>query len=395
MPHNNFGKIQLSDISGKVQCRLINMTMTGKEKLYFLLDAIVDARDIAPSGQPLVIDPVNDLNRKYRPIELIQLFTKLVKDEKVLRVIQAPSWTKEDDIIRNLDPYDYADDGCWHIELLPSFAEYFFRTQSEPEYFEFTGRRPTPIKAEDKEIDQWLEKKDKETLKKIWQVIFVLNSEWQLRDEDTFKIPIEKFVKDWTDNERELESILTNLHNRKIIEVSRKLGETPPTDDPNKPQGSIWATIKDQPEIIRKEDAQIRLSTKKFGYLVNKLRSLVAENKVGSPTIHQTSADIEWQDNFLWQGNDFVFGNYGKIAFVESDRKKLFKLLTDAKGNWVTVQKMEKEVGKNIRPTIGQIEQKLGSELKKHVSIPSTQEDNAGQKPSQGAYRIKFVSKPQ
>lgn len=402
MPHNNFGKIQLSDISGKVQCRLINMTMTGKEKLYFLLDAIVDARDIAPSGQPLVIDPVNDLNRKYRPIELIQLFTKLVKDEKVLRVIQAPSWTKEDDIIRNLDPYDYADDGCWHIELLPSFAEYFFRTQSEPEYFEFTGRKPTPIKVEDKEIDQWLERKNEETLKKIRQVVLVLNSEWQLRDEDTFKIPIEKLVKDWVDNERELEAVLSNLHNRKIIEVSRKLGETPPTNDLNKPQGSIWATIIDQPEIIRREDTQIRLFTKKFDYLVNKLHTIAAESGNAEktiPTTQQSSTGIEWQEDFQWHGNDFVFGDYGKATFVSPDRKKLFRLLTDAKGHWVTVQKMvketEKDEGTYIRPTLGQIERQLDSKIRKHISIPSTQEDDAGQKPSQGAYRLKFVSKPQ
>jgi hypothetical protein len=29
--------------------------MTGKEKLYFLLDAIEDARPLAPSGQPVLI----------------------------------------------------------------------------------------------------------------------------------------------------------------------------------------------------------------------------------------------------------------------------------------------------------------------------------------------------
>ncbi len=73
------------DISGKP----MNMTMSGKEKLYFLLDAIIDAKNIAPSGQPLLIDPTNDLNRKYRGIELEQLFTKLENDEKVLRALSS------------------------------------------------------------------------------------------------------------------------------------------------------------------------------------------------------------------------------------------------------------------------------------------------------------------
>lgn len=43
--------------------------MDGKEKLYFLLDAIEDARTIAPSGQPLMIDPMNDLSGNYREVD--------------------------------------------------------------------------------------------------------------------------------------------------------------------------------------------------------------------------------------------------------------------------------------------------------------------------------------
>jgi hypothetical protein len=50
--------------------------MDSKEKIYFLLNRIDDARAIAPSEQPLIIDPVNDLNQNYRDIELKQLFLK-------------------------------------------------------------------------------------------------------------------------------------------------------------------------------------------------------------------------------------------------------------------------------------------------------------------------------
>jgi hypothetical protein len=114
------------------------MYMTGKQKLYFLLDAIEDARIIAPSGQRLLIDPTNDLNRNYRESELVQLFTKLEVDEKVLKVLK-PS-KRVNSVLDDFDPYDFVDDGCWHIELLPSFNNYFFKIQSEPEYYEFTGR---------------------------------------------------------------------------------------------------------------------------------------------------------------------------------------------------------------------------------------------------------------
>lgn len=131
--------------------------MTGKEKLYFLLNGIDDVREISPSGQPLKIDPMNDLYGNYRPVELSQLFTKLEKDDQILKVLKTPSRTKTIDFVEgigHLDPYEPAyepDDGCWHIELLPAFNEYFAKIQNEPKYQEFSGKKPAP-KAQESTI---------------------------------------------------------------------------------------------------------------------------------------------------------------------------------------------------------------------------------------------------
>jgi len=92
--------------------------MNGKQKLYFLLDAIDDARVLSPQGQPLKIHATHDLNNKYRGIELDQLFTKLEKDEKVIKIIKTGNRIKEVENMYGLGEYD---DGCWHIKLLPSF----------------------------------------------------------------------------------------------------------------------------------------------------------------------------------------------------------------------------------------------------------------------------------
>ncbi len=113
--------------------------MSGKEKLYFLLDAIEDARVLAPSGQPLKIHATHDLNRKYRGIELDQLFTKLKKDEKVIKIIKSGNRIKE---VGSRYGLNKPDDGCWYLELLPSFNDYFNKIQREPEYQKFTGRKP-------------------------------------------------------------------------------------------------------------------------------------------------------------------------------------------------------------------------------------------------------------
>lgn len=118
--------------------------MNGKQKLYFLLDAIEDARVLAPLGQPLKIHATHDLNNNYRGIELDQLFIKLEKDEKVLRVIKAGNRIKE---VGSRYGLNEPDDGSWHIELLPSFDDYFTRNQEEPEYQDFTGKTPKKRKT--------------------------------------------------------------------------------------------------------------------------------------------------------------------------------------------------------------------------------------------------------
>lgn len=105
----------------------------------------------------------------------------------------------------------------------------------------------------------------------------------------------------------------------------------------------------------------------------------------------------DWQDDFEWEGNKFVFGVYGRTAlFSSKTRLKLFHELTNAKGGWVKVVDLKKIIEKNeayIRPTIGQIERSFHNSLRDHISIPSTESDDLQPKPLQGAYRIKFTLK--
>jgi hypothetical protein len=160
--------------------------MTGKQKLYFLLDVIVDIREITPSGQPLIIDPTNDLNRNYRDIELSQLFSKLENDQQILKVIQEPSRTKRIGIVEELDPYDSyeaSNDGCYHIELLPSFDEYFQKIQSEPEYQQFTGKKPKNAVVADDITPHKPSVYERKALEKIWTVLQEIEEKRQIGTE--------------------------------------------------------------------------------------------------------------------------------------------------------------------------------------------------------------------
>lgn len=50
--------------------------MSGKEKIYFLLNRIDDARAITPKGEPVKIHATHDLNNNYRGHELDNIFKK-------------------------------------------------------------------------------------------------------------------------------------------------------------------------------------------------------------------------------------------------------------------------------------------------------------------------------
>lgn len=152
--------------------------MSGKEKLYFLLNRIEDARSIAPSGRPITLHLANDLNNRFTRIELTQLLDKLQLDEKVLRVVKIPNEILSDEF---LDPYADVDDGGYYIEILPTFEAYFLKIQQEPEYQEFTGKKPQPAQAQNEILPQ----PNREALEKIWNVLQEIEEKRQLGNENS------------------------------------------------------------------------------------------------------------------------------------------------------------------------------------------------------------------
>jgi len=469
--------------------------MDGKEKLYFLLDAIADAWTITPSGQPLIIDPMNDLNDKIGEVELKQLFTKLEKDEQILRVLQIPSGIKKVEILEDLDPYDppyQNDDGCWHIELLPAFDGYFSKIQHEPEYQEFTGKKPVGkavkpssgtlmtyeqkldlivkaviearkatrkgqpttlylnatsgldqleldetrgilLKLQDEKIlklhaetnrllplsqqptdpsylfvdilegfDDWyenylmqqktgLESIDFINILKIYDVVLDINEQLQLANQTTVAVDLLPHLVRFSilfptdsigfrDKYCEIRwNSLKNLKQRGVIDDFKL------NDGLHRWQSTVTVSLKlskfnDFYEAIKDE------------YIKRNKENDGSEKPQNTPTKinREVSEEAVWSDDFRWEGNDFVFGEYGSIPLQSKDRKYLFKALTDKKGGWTTISELKgnKDAG-YVRSTIKQIEDRLPEKAKEHIKIVSTQEDDSIEKPNAGAYRIK------
>lgn len=359
--------------------------MNGKEKLYFLLDTIDDVRAIAPSGQPLIIDPINDLNNKLTEIELKQLFTKLEKDEQVLRVLQIPSGIKRVQIVEDLDPYDTSyqnDDGCWHIELTPSFDDYFQRIQQEPKYQEFTGKRPQkdePIVRKDIFAIRTFSPKalkiagsfSSENYQFVLMVLKEIISLSEFSSDGKVHYQLQSPPGQTLIKERSL------LKKFEAEEMFRHLGED-----------GIYgiATLNNldieliKEVIARIEEYQSGVISAQEGEFDE--MSGKDENTTSELTQEKQLADNlplpQWQDDFEWKGKVFVFGNFGRTgAFTSKPRLNMMRELTRAKGGWVTVRELKTVTNKDavyVRTTIGQIERGLNSNLRECISIPSTGE---------------------
>jgi len=245
----------------------------------------------------------------------------------------------------------------------------------------------------EKKIDDWLNKKDSHALGRIWQVVEAINYERQLRDQDAFKIPYDKFQRTRINSREDLEAILTNLQNQRFLLVLKKVGETPPSTDPTKPQASLWATIVDKPEIINDPLTQIKLNTQRFEYLVIALKARVHPEKMQDQhDLKQPSQSVQilWSDKLQWQNSrEFILGKKGSVNFGtdSSDRIKVFKMLTNTKGKWVTVKDMAKAIGTSegqLRVIVGQIN-------KEYLQPTIIEIVERNDKNELGAYRINIM----
>lgn len=523
--------------------------MKGKQKLYFLLNKIDDARVITPTGQLTALHPVDNLKNKYSKVDLLQLLTKLEKDEKVIKILKVPNTG----VNNFFDPYaGYTDkeDGCFYIDILPAFDEYFLKIQKEPEYQEFTGNNPpAPVRTN----------LSRKSLEKIWDVLQEIedkrgitpsHDEIHIQQLHWSKTKTEKEAQDASNERRiilkKLEnddnavkdvSFPNNLHESISLKIGDKYFEvfdyyekeykeaaknyqqeqqsqqalrptffprntnqpirrTSPRDIVNEFSSQNYSfvlmvlkqiallaefSIKDeinyqlqsphgQPliqerallkkfqakglfrnlgedgifgiatlsdiniELIKQIIAEMEMKASGVIYqeefeeikAKNKYEKLVEEIRKPSqpslgerydshlkdmkpkqqknnrhkplkkPQVVKKQPTCEWSDDFKWQGKSFVFGKHGTVNFNSKPRIALFRELTQARGGWITVQKLKEITAEDenyVRPTIGQIERGMKKELRKHISIPSTEEDDLQPKPSQGAYRIKFTPK--
>lgn len=314
--------------------------MTGKEKLYFLLNRIDDVKAITPAGQPLIIDPTNDLNRNYRDVELSQLFTKLEKDEQVLKVLQVPSRIKTIEIVEDLDPYDQPyehDDGCWHIELLPAFDGYFLKIQQEPEYQDFTGKKP-PIQNK--------AKLSRKSLEKIWGVLQEIEDKRgiTLTGDD---IPIQQAHLSKTHNDRE-----AKIASDERLNILKKLeNEDKAIKDIRWPKGFH------QFGYLKIGDRYFEV----LDYYEKEYKNAAKDYQQSREEEKPDTKDIAYEVKYSEKSREILINNFllAKPDF-NSENEVVFSYLNKNANRTVSTDELEKQVGGKLKKPIHNILRDLG-----------------------------------
>jgi len=101
----------------------------GEEKIWFLVNTLAKERKVTPKGKPVALHPMNDLNNHYSKLDFIDLFETLQQDDVARLLNQLPT------------DQTY---GKYQIELLPGFDDYVEKLEENPEYLEWSGKKPKP-----------------------------------------------------------------------------------------------------------------------------------------------------------------------------------------------------------------------------------------------------------
>jgi len=197
-------------------------------------------------------------------------------------------------------------------------------------------------------IEKWLQTLSLDFLKKINHVLSTLKMLWKLRDSNIIDcIPLENFYGDNYLRKDEVITILKILYEKDIINITKSIG-------------FAELTFADDAYIVEDLNTVLEIFLDKFNYL-----SIYVDNLIHPDSISVRNDKINWLDSYQWITElEFSFGNNRLVKFskVSSTRIKIFKFLTEAKGEYVTIAAMEQGTGKArsyIRTVIGQLKKEI------------------------------------
>jgi hypothetical protein len=349
--------------------------MLYEEKLAKVVFKLKEERKITRKGHKTKVRFDDRSFSRVRINDTCKILLQLQDDEKVLKIIDAlqPIETvKTEQIIKpsNEDDYEFVEEITveYGIEFDKWYENYLLKQKNNIQNFDYI------------------------TLLRLYDLTLDINEQLQLSSNTTVQFPLMATVLRFRHLfpidtiEMRDEYCVNRIKSLKYLKDKNIIAEYKHGQDGWHTTVTITVNLSGFEGFFQKLKAEYKQRN-------NPERKKEEEPKIVSPQKPQSKAN--WSDDFQWDKNSFVFGKYGKVSFTSNDRIHILKVLTSKKGNWATISELKGNKGADyLRSTIGQIEKLLPKEVKKYISIPSTTDDNLGNKPSEGAYRIKFILKP-
>ena len=145
------------------------MSLHGKEKIWFLVNRLLDERELTSAGHPVGLHPANDLNKHYLTQDLINITDKLEKEHNAVKLL-------------NVAPTDQTY-GKYLFELLPNFDSYVLELRKDPKYLDWIGEKPEQEPAQTPKISYAQSSAKKNGVmtgqEKIQAVIEEINNKYQ------------------------------------------------------------------------------------------------------------------------------------------------------------------------------------------------------------------------
>ena len=343
--------------------------MSYEEKLDLIIDELIEARKSSRAGKPtkIFITSQTELNRLIIPQEIHEILLQLQEDEKIIEVLDYPSSLKPAWVSSSLDKIDY-----FEINIFEPFdswyANYLLSKKSK------------------------LGNLDLINLLKIYDVVLDIEQQIQIDGKITIYIPsLPHLVRfqllfpiDSVGSRQTYQGY--RWEGVKFLE-KRDIVTEPKYEEDYLSYGSIRLTVK----LLKFNDFLKEITTE----YKRRHKETTSSTDSTSTKVIKNNTKIEWTDDFRWEGKNFIFGKYGSIGFKSKDRNHILKALTEKKGDWASLNELQGEKDSSyVRATIKQIEDRLPAEAKEHIKIVSTQDDDTIDKPSTGAYRIRYTPQP-
>lgn len=113
------------------------MSLHGKEKIWFLINRLLEEREVTEDGKPIGLQLANDLNNHYSPMDFVQMVEKIEKEHKAARLIAMPTDQTYNKYL---------------IEILPDFDDYVLELRKDPKYLDWIGEKPETDKPRSEPI---------------------------------------------------------------------------------------------------------------------------------------------------------------------------------------------------------------------------------------------------